>query len=68
MPKRKTIASASWDCSVKTFRYVGSVLDNEDTFFDHENQITSLAVNNEESILAFGDVEGNVICMSFEEK
>jgi len=68
MPKRKIIASASWDCSVKTFRYVGSVLDNEDTFFDHENQITSLAVNNEESILAFGDVEGNVICMSFEEK
>jgi len=46
MPKRKIIASASWDCSVKTFRYVGSVLDNEDTFFDHENQITSLAVNN----------------------
>ena len=47
MPKRKTVISASWDCSIKTMRYVGNVLDNEDSFFDHENQITSLAVNNE---------------------
>lgn len=29
MPHRKTIISASWDCSIKMFRYVGSVLDNE---------------------------------------
>ena len=47
MPKRKTVISASWDCSIKTMRYVGNVLDNEDSFFDHENQITSLAVNSE---------------------
>jgi WD40 repeat protein len=45
MPKRKTIVTASWDCSIKTFRYVGNVIDNEDSFFDHENQITALAVN-----------------------
>lgn len=28
LPRRKTLVSASWDCSIKMFRYVGSVLDN----------------------------------------
>ncbi len=64
MPKRKTIASASWDCSIKTFRYVGSVIDNEDHFYDHQNQIASITANNEENIIAFGDIEGNIICLS----
>ncbi len=68
MPNRKTIVTASWDCSIKTFRYVGSVVDNSEHFYDHENQITSLAVNKEESMVAFGDLEGNVICMGVEEK
>lgn len=27
---------------------------------DHENQITNLAVNKEETLLVFGDVEGQV--------
>lgn len=68
MPNRKTIVTVSWDCSVKTFRYVGSVIDNEESFYDHDNQITSLGVNKEESLVAFGDVEGNVICLGVEEK
>lgn len=68
MPKRKTIVSASWDCSIKMFRYVGNVLDNEEHFYDHENQITSLAVNRDENILAFGDIEGSILCLSIEEK
>ncbi len=68
IPKHKIIVTASWDCSIKTFRYVGNVIDNEDHFYDHENQITALAVNNEENIVAFGDIEGNVICMGLEEK
>ena len=28
MTKRKTLITASWDCSIKKFRYVGNVLDN----------------------------------------
>lgn len=35
MPKRKTLVSASWDCSIKTHRHVGSVLDNEEQLYDH---------------------------------
>lgn len=68
MPKRKTIISASWDCSVKMFRYVGSVLDNEEHFYDHENQIACLAVNKDENIVSFGDIEGNILCLSIEDK
>lgn len=30
----------------------------KDVFFDHDNQITYLSVNNDETLLAFGDVEG----------
>ena len=39
--------SASWDCTIKTMRYVGNVLDNEEHFYEHENQIVSLAVSND---------------------
>jgi hypothetical protein len=68
MQKRKTLVSASWDCSIKMFRYVGSVLDNEEHFYDHENQIASLAVNKDENMISFGDIEGNIFCLSIEEK
>jgi hypothetical protein len=50
------------------FRYVGSVLDNEEHFYDHENQIACLAVNKDENIVSFGDIEGNILCLSIEDK
>ena len=48
--------SASWDCTIKLFRYVGNVLDNEEIFYDHENQIISLSASKDEKIVAFGDI------------
>jgi hypothetical protein len=41
-------------------RYVGNVLDNEEHFYDHDNQIVSLTASNDEKIVAFGDIEGMI--------
>ena len=35
LPQRKLLFSGSWDCSIKTFRYFGSNLDQEELFYDH---------------------------------
>lgn len=64
LQKKKRLVSSSWDCSVKTLRIVGNNFDNEDVFCDHDNQITNLAATEDEEILAFGDIEGNVIVMN----
>lgn len=46
----------------------GSNLENGEIFHDHDNQITCLAVDEEENMLAFGDIEGNVIVMNVGER
>lgn len=60
--------SSSWDCSIKIWRVAGSNLDNETIFHDHDNQITCLAVDEQETMLAFGDIEGNIIVMNLDER
>lgn len=68
LPRRKRLVSSSWDCSVKFWRVVGSNLDNEEIFHDHANQVTTIAKDEEENWLAIGDIEGNIVCVSIEEK
>ncbi len=54
--------SASWDCTIKSFEYSDGQLDenSEEIFHDNENQITQLATNSDESIIACGDIEGKL--------
>ena len=47
---------------------MGNIIDSEEQLWDHENQIVCLAANKQQNILAFGDIEGNVCCLNFEEK
>mgnify|MGYP000853850081 CR=1 FL=1 len=68
LQRKKRILSSSWDCYIKMWRVVGSNLDNEEELIDHDNQITCMAVDDEEQCLAFGDVEGNVVSVNIEEK
>jgi factor associated with neutral sphingomyelinase activation len=53
---RKKIVTCSMDCSIKTFRYVGNILDSEEQLWDHDNQISCLAATQDETILSFGDI------------
>lgn len=67
------IFTGSWDCTIKLWKLKNNYIDKnydvffiffkknkrtKDVFFDHDNQITFLTVNSDESLLVFGDVEG----------
>lgn len=68
LKKQKKLITGSWDCSVKMFRYVGNILDSEEQIWDHDNQISCLAVNEDQSNLVFGDIEGEIVCINLEER
>lgn len=68
LPTRKRLVSASWDCSIKFWRLVGNNIEPDDVFQDHDNQINCLAADASEELLVFGDIEGNVICVSITER
>lgn len=68
MPKRKKIFTGSWDCSIKSFRYVGNIVDSQEQIWDHDNQISAIAANPDQNILSFGDIQGNIVSINVDQK
>ncbi|EGR33579.1 neutral sphingomyelinase activation associated factor, putative [Ichthyophthirius multifiliis] len=64
------LLTASWDCTVKSFDCEDGIINetSEDLFWDHDSQITNLAINQQEIYVAVGDVDGNVIILDFKNK
>ena len=53
------LLTGSWDCTIRQLEVVDYIVDDTDDLFVDENvQITTMATNSEQSILAYGDVEG----------
>jgi factor associated with neutral sphingomyelinase activation len=62
LKKKKLLITGSWDCSLKSFECSeNSVNENsEETIFDYDAQITSVAASEDEKYIAVGDVDGRV--------
>lgn len=62
MKKSSILLSASLDCSVKQLVCDESQVreDTEEIFYDHDNQITCMAISNTQDALIIGDLDGNL--------
>lgn len=66
LKKMRLLITGSWDCSLKSFECSENSLNenSEETLFDYDAQITTIAASEDEKLLAVGDVDGRVFIIS----